>query len=341
MLTAYSEDEKLLDAYNNGKDMYATMGMGVYNNDYWDNMEHYEDGTPNIEGKKRRSLMKKLLLGMMYQMGPKTLSENLNCSIDEANKIVKDFYTGFPRVQKWIKETEENASKLGYVEDFWGRRRRLPDILLPKVEVKSSKFNSSFNPLLGSKNIFSNVDVELINKYKNNADNCKSFKDFNMLKSQAEKEGIYIKDNSGFISKSMRQCVNARVQGGAATMTKKAMISIYNDKEINDLGFRLLIGVHDELIGECPKENKEKVAERLSYLMKNAVPELKVPFKCDADISYNWYWNDFKSIVLEEFLDYAREHNNNYKEAYNYIVEEHTELTAENLLDVVEGYDIG
>ena len=51
-MTAYSGDERLLDAYNNGKDMYATMGMGVYNNDYWDNMEHYEDGTPNIEGKE-------------------------------------------------------------------------------------------------------------------------------------------------------------------------------------------------------------------------------------------------------------------------------------------------
>ena len=63
LLTAYSTDEKLLEAYQNGKDMYATMGVGVYNNDYWDNMEHYEDGTPNIEGKKRRSLMKKLLLG--------------------------------------------------------------------------------------------------------------------------------------------------------------------------------------------------------------------------------------------------------------------------------------
>ena len=63
LLTAYSEDEKLLDAYNNGKDMYATMGMGVYNNDYWDNMEHYEDGTPNVEGKKRRKKMKTLLLG--------------------------------------------------------------------------------------------------------------------------------------------------------------------------------------------------------------------------------------------------------------------------------------
>ena len=320
MLTAYSEDEKLLDAYNNGKDMYATMGMGVYNNDYWDNMEHYEDGTPNIEGKKRRSLMKKLLLGLMYGMGAKLLAENLGCSMQEADKIVNDFYTGFPKVQKWIKETEENASKLGYVEDFWGRRRRLPDILLPKVEVKSSKFNSSFNPLLGSKNIVSNVDVELINKYKNKADNCKSFKDFNILKSQAEKEGIYIKDNSGFISKSMRQCVNARVQGGAATMTKKAMISIYNDKEINDLGFRLLIGVHDELIGECPKENKEKVAERLSYLMRNVVPELKVPFKCDAEIEEHWYENDYSHLIQDEYkhlLNNGKPKNEAILEVYN------------------------
>ena len=42
ILTAYSNDEKLLDAYNQGKDMYATMGMGVYNNDYWDNTEFYK-----------------------------------------------------------------------------------------------------------------------------------------------------------------------------------------------------------------------------------------------------------------------------------------------------------
>ena len=70
LMTAYSGDERLLDAYNNGKDMYATMGMGVYNNDYWDNMEHYEDGTPNIEGKKRRSLMKKLLLGLLSNFAP-------------------------------------------------------------------------------------------------------------------------------------------------------------------------------------------------------------------------------------------------------------------------------
>ena len=301
LMTAYSNDEKMLNAYQNGKDLYATMGTGVYNNDYWDNMEHYEDGTPNIEGKKRRSLMKKLLLGLLYGMGANLLAENLGCTVKEADKIVKDFYTGFPKVQEWIKKTESDAMINGYVEDFWGRRRRLPDLLLPKIEVKNSKFNSDFNPLLGSKGQISSINKDRLDYYEQLALNCKSFKELNNIKSQAEKEGIYVKDNSGFISRSMRQCVNARVQGGAATMTKKAMIAIYNDKEINDLGFRLLIGVHDELIGECPKENKEKVAERLSYLMKTVVPELSVPFKCDAEIEEHWYENDYSHLIQNEY----------------------------------------
>ena len=45
----------MINAYKQGKDLYATIASGVYNNDYWDNMEARQDGTPNPEGKKRRS----------------------------------------------------------------------------------------------------------------------------------------------------------------------------------------------------------------------------------------------------------------------------------------------
>ena len=65
-----------------------------------------------------------------------------------------------------------------------------------------------------------------------------------------------------------------------------------------------------------------------------------IPFKCDADLSFNWYWNDYKSVVLEEFLNYAKKNDNDYKAAFNYITEIHEELTPENLLDVVEGYNV-
>ena len=44
-------------------------------------------------------------------------------------------------------------------------------------------------------------------------------------------ENIEIHDNSGFIAQAERQCVNARIQGGAATMTKISMIKIHKDEE--------------------------------------------------------------------------------------------------------------
>lgn len=63
LLSEYSADETMIDAYKNGRDLYATIAKGVYKNDYWDNMEHREDGSPNPEGKKRRSNCKSILLG--------------------------------------------------------------------------------------------------------------------------------------------------------------------------------------------------------------------------------------------------------------------------------------
>lgn len=63
LLSQYSQDKNMMNAYKEGKDLYATIASGVYKNDYWDNMEHREDGTPNPEGKKRRSNCKSLLLG--------------------------------------------------------------------------------------------------------------------------------------------------------------------------------------------------------------------------------------------------------------------------------------
>ena len=83
----------------------------------------------------------------------------------------------------------------------------------------------------------------------------------NFIIKQAENEGIKIVDNSGYIAESERQVVNSVVQGSAADMTKKAMVALFNNKELRDLGFRLLISVHDENIGECPKENIVRVRE--------------------------------------------------------------------------------
>ncbi|MBQ6631025.1 MAG: hypothetical protein IJH55_02685 [Romboutsia sp.] len=323
ILTAFSRDRKLLESYEAGRDLYATLGAGVYKNNYWDNMEHHKDGSDNLEGKKRRKKMKTLYLGMSYGMGPRKLSEDMHCSLDEAIKIVDDFHNGFPEVSSWMRKTEEDACIKGYVEDFWGRRRRLPDLLLPEYSFKMNNNQARFNPLIGSSNKY--LDENLVNKYKVKLNSMKRFQEYDAIKKEAEKEGLEIIKNGGFISRSKRQCVNARIQGSAATMTKKAMIAIYNDELMRQYGFRLLVGVHDELIGECYEQYANEASERLVYLMKSCVPELNVPIKCDPTIEKHWYEEEYAKNIVKEFTS---------GKTIDTLVDEHSESTRE----LIESY---
>ena len=78
-------------------------------------------------------------------------------------------------------------------------------------------------------------------------------------------------------------------------MVKLSMIHINNDEIMKQLDFHLLIQVHDEVIGECPIENAAKVTERLSTLMKEAPSHLiKLPFKCDCEVTKNWYGEELE-----------------------------------------------
>ena len=114
-------------------------------------------------------------------------------------------------------------------------------------------------------------------------------KHIHKLIDEALKEGIIIIDNSGYLAESERQVVNGIVQGSAADMTKRAMVALYNNQELKDLGFRLLMSVHDENIGECPIENVKRVTELLSQVMIESNDRCSVPMKCDAEVSEYWY----------------------------------------------------
>lgn len=53
-------------------------------------------------------------------------------------------------------------------------------------------------------------------------------------------------------------------------MTKRAMILMGTNQELNDLGFKMLFPVHDELIAECPFKNRKRCGELMSQLMIQA-----------------------------------------------------------------------
>lgn len=82
---------------------------------------------------------------------------------------------------------------------------------------------------------------------------------------------------------------NSTIQGSAAEQTKLAMLLIENNQEWKDIGGRIIIPVHDELIAEVPAEYWEEGAKILSSLMCEAANFLPFPSKCDVEVSYRWY----------------------------------------------------
>ena len=335
LLSAYSNDDTMIDAYKQNKDLYATIAAGVYKNDYWDNMEHRQDGTPNPEGKKRRSNCKSLLLGIMYGRGAPSIAEQIHSTVEEAQQIINDFYKQFPKVKEWTEKTEKDAKVTGYVEDLWGRRRRLPDILLPKYTVKSTKTSTEFNPILYTLGKVNNSSAALVESYKKKLSKVKSRNDYQKIQQEAERDGIYIVDNGAFISQAERQCVNARIQGGAASMTKVCMRKVFDDDELNRLGAKLVLQIHDEVIVECPKQNAEAVMSRLTYVMKTSVADkVQVPFKCDGYIVNCWYEDDFGDILKQE-LQKLIESGTSKEESFSKLLKEHSELTSEQLTQLL------
>lgn len=76
-------------------------------------------------------------------------------------------------------------------------------------------------------------------------------------------------------------------------MSKKAMILVGNDIRLKELGFKLLIPVHDELIAQCPVEHVKECSERFAQLMSDAAKDrLEVPISCDVSCSYAWYGDE-------------------------------------------------
>ena len=67
-------------------------------------------------------------------------------------------------------------------------------------------------------------------------------------------------------------------------MTKIAMIKLGTNEELKQLGFKMLFPVHDEIIAECPFENRKRCAELMSQLMiESGQEKIKVPMKCDVE----------------------------------------------------------
>jgi DNA polymerase-1 len=88
-----------------------------------------------------------------------------------------------------------------------------------------------------------------------------------------------------------RAAINARLQGTAADIIRRAMVRIEPALAKAKLGARMLLQVHDELVFEVPDDEVKKTLPLIAKVMEDApMPalSLSVPLQVEARAAGNW-----------------------------------------------------
>lgn len=260
----------------------------------------------NKEGKERRSHAKIILLGICYGKTMKSIAEDLGVSEEKATEIYNAVLTNISGLKHFMEESQEMARQLGYVEDKWGRRRYLPDMQLQPYELECNNC-MSFDPFFDSEELGIVDDTERLKRsYIEQLQNCKYNKQKQKIKDKAKQDGFEVKENTRKIEDATRQCVNARVQGSAATQSKIAMRLIGTNPQLKKLGFKTELLVHDEVIGEVPFITAAKAVPLFQQCMLDSAKEVRSGAAVDVEVTLVWYGEsidkqDLNKEKLQEF----------------------------------------
>lgn len=94
--------------------------------------------------------------------------------------------------------------------------------------------------------------------------------------------------NSLARSNAERMAINTPIQGTAADMIKIAMIQIHKAIKEKGLKSKMILQVHDELVFDVYKPELEEVKQLVGDLMRNAMPDLKVPILVEMGVGQDW-----------------------------------------------------
>jgi DNA polymerase I-like protein with 3'-5' exonuclease and polymerase domains len=124
----------MLKWFNTGRDVHLATACKKWGFDYDEAKEIMsdEDNKEFKTWKIRRKQAKTINFGIIYEEGPGKLAEGLSdpasgVIVDryEAQEFLNDYFKQFPKVKKFINRQHRKAINNGYVNNLFGRRRRL------------------------------------------------------------------------------------------------------------------------------------------------------------------------------------------------------------------------
>lgn len=93
--------------------------------------------------------------------------------------------------------------------------------------------------------------------------------------------------NNNIRQLAQRQAINTPVQGSAADLMKLAMIHIDAELKKKKLNSKMIITVHDELVFDVLKDEKEQMIDLIRDHMEHPL-KLKVPITVSVKAGFNW-----------------------------------------------------
>ncbi len=108
LLAHFSQDEILVDAFKNDKDIHRQTAVALFSEE---------------EADSKRNIAKTVNFGLLYGMGQKKLSQTLDISTKEAKDIIEKYFLSFPSVKSYFRGIVDGAKEVGYVQTLLGRRR--------------------------------------------------------------------------------------------------------------------------------------------------------------------------------------------------------------------------
>lgn len=132
-------DQHLISAFKQGIDVHAATAAKIF-------------GIPHEEvTADQRRIAKTANFGIMYGISAFGLAQRLRIGRKEAQKIIDDYFAGFPSILSFIEDTKEAARETGYVETIFGRRRYIPEINSKNATIRSLAERNAVNaPIQGT-----------------------------------------------------------------------------------------------------------------------------------------------------------------------------------------------
>jgi DNA polymerase-1 len=134
-----SKDKSLADIFITGRDVHTEVAARVF---------HVKEKDVTYEMRRRAKVIN---FGILYGMGVNALREALDTNRSEAQEFYNQYFEAFPRLAAYVEESKADASRLGYTETFFGRRRYLDGIKSPIPYVRASAERVAINaPIQGT-----------------------------------------------------------------------------------------------------------------------------------------------------------------------------------------------